>query len=194
MTASRASLGTNGTGAASVGGSGGPEPAEGDTALRPMTDAETATTIACMNPAVSEPQVALVIALLRHNGWLSPADLAEHDRKTRDDERRRLWEKAEASIPDTLEGDKGAREIAAYEAFIAQRVREQVAAEIYAEALDMDPDREAEHGDRLPGAAGNTFWRAMCEANGLWRAVRVARKCPLCACESVRDCARGEAR
>jgi hypothetical protein len=58
---------------------------------------------------------------------------------------------------------------------IERQVRAKVIAEIEEEAADMDPDREAKDADHLPGLAGNSYWRAMCEANGLWRAVNVVR-------------------
>jgi hypothetical protein len=44
-----------------------------------MSDQMTALTIAHMNPGVSAAQAELVIGLLRHNGWLSPADLPAAD-------------------------------------------------------------------------------------------------------------------
>lgn len=58
-------------------------PDEIPTRLAPMTDEDTAGTIAAMNPSVSLAQAELVIALLRRNGWLSPADKPEHEERIR---------------------------------------------------------------------------------------------------------------
>lgn len=75
----------------------------------------------------------------------------------------------------------------------ADATRTGLAVAIEVEALDRDPNREAQDVDRLPGAAGNSYWRAMCEANGLWVALRIVRGCPPCDCDEAKHCGRWKA-
>lgn len=61
-----------------------PRPDVPDTGLRPMTDQDTALTIAHMNPGVSVTQAEIVIEVLRRIGWLSPAGVAANERQVRE--------------------------------------------------------------------------------------------------------------
>lgn len=67
-----------------------------DAALRPMTDQETAMTIAYMNPGVSVSQAELVIKLLRRDGWASPAEQPVIERQVRDRAEEAERQRAEA--------------------------------------------------------------------------------------------------
>lgn len=60
---------------------------------------------------------------------------------------------------------------------LIRAIREQIADEITAEADDHDPDQHigADPDQRIPGAAGNAYWRAMCRVEGLRTAVSIAR-------------------
>lgn len=62
-------------------------------------------------------------------------------------------------------------------AAVIPAIRAQVADEIDTEANDYDPDHDitADPQQDIPGAAGNTYWRAMCRTEGLRTAAKIAR-------------------
>jgi len=68
-----------------------------------------------------------------------------------------------------------------------RQVREQVAAEIRAVALDRDLTREDRYettGECSP------YWRDVWRTDGLWGALLIARGCHTCSCEETRECLR----
>lgn len=68
-----------------------------------------------------------------------------------------------------------------------RQVREQVAAEIRAVALDRDLTREDRYettGECRP------YWRDVWRTDGLWGALLIARGCHTCSCEETRECLR----
>ena len=79
--------------------------------LKPMSDQDTALTIAHMNPAVSVTQAELVMLLLRRNGWLLPAGVAAHEQQIR--------EQIATEIEETIDADRSG----GYESGLRRAVR-----------------------------------------------------------------------